>query len=193
MKIGLIYLLVFLILEGCASNKKLVVHRGGRDEAIQNAISDFLSTKSMRKSDSVFSVSFYDTLYKMILERVDSRNSQWILGEPYKNIIAVRIGRASRIGSKDKLPSRVIKKNGKLFYWWDDNYTLTAETISVLKQYHIPKNDIDSAIAERDISIDERTKAAHYYFCRYDLSNYKRIITWKGIGYYDAPTLTCGE
>lgn len=203
MKIYLTYLIIFCMLESCASNKILYNKTGGREEAIQNAITDFSNTNKIRKDDSVFLVTFYDTIYRMVLESVDSNNARWVRGEIINNIVAVDILGAngfqflltknSKIGSKGKLPSRVFKKNGKLFYWWNDDNALTEETLEMLKQYHLLKDDSAGKITFIYYPTDDRKKGAHYYFCRYDLSNFKRINTWKGLGYYDVPNLACGE
>lgn len=94
------------------------------------------------------------------------------------------------IGSKGKLASRYVIKNGKLFFWWDDNYPLTEETLAVFKEY-----DILTEVMERgwipDSSIDDAKKGAHYYFCRKDAFRYKRVVTNITTGYYEPPKLKC--
>ena len=39
--------------------------------------------------------------------------------------------------AKDKLPTKYVIRDGKLFYWWDDNYTVTEEIIAVLWRYNV--------------------------------------------------------
>lgn len=93
------------------------------------------------------------------------------------------------LGSKGRLPSRYIEKNGKLFFWWDDDYSLTENTLAVFNKYNLLQGDKNGTIKVPDSIIDDAEKAAHYYFCKEDLSKYKRVITNKGVGYYDAPNL----
>lgn len=76
------------------------------------------------------------------------------------------------------------------FFWWDDNYPLTEETLAVFKEY-----DILTEVMERgwipDSSIDDAKKGAHYYFCRKDAFRYKRVVTNITTGYYEPPKLKC--
>jgi hypothetical protein len=115
-------------------------------------------------------------------------------------MLAVRIGashyrflltRDTKIGSKGKLPSRFIEKNGKLFYWWDDDYPLTEEVIAVLKKYNLFQDDNDGLITVPENPTNDAQKGAHYYFCRSDLTKYKKVVTNKGMGYYDPPKFEC--
>ena len=42
-----------------------------------------------------------------------------------------------------------------------------------------------------DNPINDAAKAADYYFCRNDVSNYKRVVTHVATGYYEPPKLKC--
>ena len=42
-----------------------------------------------------------------------------------------------------------------------------------------------------DFIINDAAKAAHYYFCRDNISNYKRVVTHVATGYYKPPKLKC--
>ena len=199
MKVSSLLLIILICLEACVSLKSEIKHAGGQDEAIHNAILDISNTNKFYKKYSAFSVWFYDTLYKPVLEKRDDRNYAWIDGEPYDGLIAVRISGESgyqfvltlkaKVGSIGILPSRFIEKNGKLFYWWDDNYPFTDTGLALLKKYHLLKDD--STSSSLSISIDESKKGAHYYFCRNNLSMYKKKITNIAIGYYKPPVLYC--
>jgi hypothetical protein len=192
-------LALLLLVNSCASLKGL--HQsGGKQEIIQNAILDFSNTSKLYKKDSVFSISYQDTLYKMNLEELDNGTSRWVEGDIQKGIVAVSISAnnnkllltsETKVGSKGELPSRFIEKEGKLFFWWDDDYPLTEEALAVLKKYDLLQDDEGGLITVPDFIIDDAQQGAHYYFCRNDISKYKRVITTKGMGYYDPPKLNC--
>jgi len=120
-----------------------------------------------------------------------------------KDLFVVRIGvntmkmimkEEVEIGSKGSLASRYLKKDdGKLFFWWDDDYALNQETIDVFKEYDLLlKDNLEGNFEFYDIEIDDSKKAVHYYFCKNGLSsNYKKVTTNKGIGYYKTPSIKC--
>src|SRR5690554_3906913 len=202
MKTNFLFLVTtFFLIQGCASIKSELIQKGGSNEAIQNAIKDFSNSKSrLYKKNSVFFISYYDTLNRMKLEKIDDSNAKWIEGEPYKEIVAVSLGinpsnllltEKIKIGSKGKLPSRYFEKDGKLFFWWDDDFPLTQETLDIYVKYNILQDDEDGLIKLPGYTIDDTQKGVDYYFCKNNLTNYKKIITNKGIGYYDAPMLDC--
>lgn len=180
MKVKFLCLLIMATLVlSCASFKKELIKSGGRNEVIQNAILIFSKTTRLYKRDTVFSVR---------------------TGED-KEILIVRVGKNStklllttdtEPGSKNKLlPSRFVEKDGKLFFWWDNDYPLTEEAIAVFHKYNLFQDDDGGVITVPNFTNDDAQKAAHYYFCKNDLTKYKEVITNKGIGYYDPPKLTC--
>jgi hypothetical protein len=190
---------ILVLFESCISLKKRLIKAGGQDEAIKNAILDFSNTCRLYKKDSVFSISFYDTVHRMVLERDDNGNYSWIKGKTYKGIIAITILRSydkffvtvdPQIGIIGKLPSRFIEKDGKLFYWWDDNYPITEETVEVFRKHKLLCVDEEDKIRYLEFT-DYSNKGVDYYFCRNNLTKYKRVITNRAIGSYDLPNLDC--
>lgn len=179
MKANSLCIIMVALVWGCATFKKELIKSGGRNEVIQNAILDFSRTTRLYEGDTVFSIR---------------------TGED-KEILIVRIGKnttkllltaATRAGGKNNvLPTRFKEKDGKLFIWWDDNYPLTEEAIAVFHKYDLFQDDEGGVITVPDFAIDDARKSAHYYFCKSDLSKYKKVVTNKGIGYYDLPKLKC--
>ncbi|MBI5373688.1 MAG: hypothetical protein HZA79_16810 [Sphingobacteriales bacterium] len=168
---------------GCSSFRKLLVERGDSKEAIQNAILDFSKSCKLYKKDSVFSIS------AMLLEDNDE-------------LLVVRIGKfgsklllrdSVKAGSYGLFPSRYFEKDGKLFFWRDKSFPLTKEVLSVLTKYNLILFGKKGDNQYPEYIIDERQKAAHYYFCKGNLAKYKRVVTNVGIGYYPAPDVTCGS
>ena len=191
-----------MLLGSCGAFKKDLAKTGGQKEAIRNAILDFSNTSGLYKKDTVFSVSFLGPLYRMVLEETNDGNGKWVVGEPYRGIVAVSIGAdyskmlltdSTKVGNKGvKIPTRYIEKDGKLFYWWDDDYALTQETLDVLDKYDLLlKDDMDGVVEFYDFATDDAQKGVHYYFCENNLTKYKKETTNKAIGYYDAPDMDC--
>jgi hypothetical protein len=174
-------ILMLVLLGGCISVKKGLVQKGGIDDAIQNAILDFSNTTNLYKKNTVFSVSVFEVANKdLIVVRIGINRMKLILTAKAK------------VGSLDSnLPTRFIEKDDKLIFWWDDKYPLTEETLDVYEKYNILQDDEGGVITVPEFVVNGSQKAAHYYFCKKDLTNYNRVITSKGIGYYDPPKLNC--
>lgn len=192
--------MITVLSTGCATLKNDFNQSGGLNETVQNAILDF-STTRLYKNDSVFSISYFDTLYSMSLDKTDPNNYKWVKGDVKKGIAAVGIRpnynqllltADAKVGSKNsKLPTRFTISEGKLFYWWDKDYPLTERALSIYKQYDLLQDDEGGLITVPDFKTNDAQNAVHYYFCEKDLTNYKKVVTSKGIGYYEPPKLTC--
>lgn len=180
----IVLILVFLI-GSCAPWKDIMVTEGNQNDAIKNAIHDFLHTSKFSKKDSIFSIYF---------ENVND------------NVLGVSIGAEenkllpssdNKIGTNHPyFPTRYIEQEGKLFYWYDSTHVITNDLVSILSKY----NQIDSlnvngfvGIPETSSLIDESKKGVHYYFCKNDLLKYKKVVTNKALGYYEPPKLECGS
>ena len=197
----LIFLAAFLLLLGCFSIKKSTTLIGTtlQEVAINSAIRDFSTNCDLFKKDSVFSVNFEDSVfYKATLIQADKekykdgRTHQWKRGVLYDGIASVEIAGSHyqyyySEETKGKLPTKYVIREGKLFYWWDNNYPVTEEIIAVLWRYNVLQKDYIIP----DFSSDESQKVAHYYFCKNDLYKYKRVVTNIGLGYYEPPKLKC--
>jgi len=190
-------LLICVFIFSCNTWKESLVKEGNQENAIHNAILDFMHTKKLFSQDSVFSIHIEDPLYSRKLVDVDERTSKWVRDKKYDDIIGISIvgdeekiyhKEEIEIGSFDKRPSRFVIKDNKLFYWYDDNYPLSQETVDVLNQYN-KLQKIDS-IADAELVFDDGKKGATYHFCRNDLSRYKKEITTIAMG-YDVPNLSC--
>lgn len=180
----ILLILITTIIEGCSTAKKAFVKSGDSlDDAIQTAILNFSTIRKLYKKDSVFSVGISELV----------NNKDLIVVGVRKNNRKLLLTKDAKVGSKGKLPSRYIEKDGKLFFWWDDNYPLTEDALAIFNKYNLLQDDKDGAIKIADFIIDDAQKAAHYYFCKNDIFSYKRVITNKGIGYYDPPSLKCAD
>jgi len=193
---------------GCASFKNNLKKNGEniRDVAFHNAILDFSNSCRLYKNDLIFSVSFEDSVFCLAFDRKAFR---WNRDKYYENMILVGISAhrisvsceeccdkflytaKTTVGSKGKLPSRYVEKDDRLFYWWDDDYPLTEEMLAILWKYNLLCDDTDGLIGLPTYTIDDRQKGADYYFCKNDLSKFKRVVTNIGRGYYKPPNLKC--
>jgi hypothetical protein len=169
------------------------------DRAIPIAVHDFLKTKLIKK-DSVFIVTLYDTLYHAAVDTISKNSYAYKRGQAYPNIVAVDI-----IGWPDKffldttvdlsnqkgIPSRFIELNGKLFVWWDTHYQLMDSAIQIFDKYHIIGRGGHNDWYKFMPGTDDAKKSGQYYFCRTNLSVYRKKITNIAIGGYDPPNLNC--
>ena len=201
MKSSVILLLLWLLLTDCYSQEKYIPQSTNFAEfAIYEAITDFADNCRLFKQDSVFNVHVEDTSRYVTLQRHQGI-LKWVCDSVYTNILVIEIlGKRDKIGyypnavvgSKGKLPSKYVIVKGKLFYWRDRDYPLTEEMLSVLKKYKVLTDMIyDGMLPE--YSINDAQKGASYYFCRNDLSKYKRVVTNIATEYYSPPKLKCGN
>ena len=193
--------LLWLLLTDCYSQEKYIPQSTNFAEfAIYEAITDFADNCRLFKQDSIFYITTLDTLKHYTLQR-NQGTLEWICDSIYANILVVEIfGSVNKlfylpdavVGSKGKLPSRYVIVKSKLFYWDDDDYPLTEETLSVLKKYDALTDMIHDRVLPETV-LDESKKSIHYYFCRNNLSKYKRVVTNIATGYYRPPKLNCGN
>ena len=201
MRRPLILLLLWLLLVNCYSQKKYIPQSTNFAEfAIYEAITDFADNCRLFKQDSIFYITTLDTLKHYTLQR-NQGTLEWICDSIYANLFVINIIPSINklfyfpdavVGSKGKLPSRYVIVKGKLFYWDDDDYPLTEETLSVLKKYDALTDMIHDRVLPETV-LDESKKSIHYYFCRNNLLKYKRAASSKSAGYYRPPKLKCGN
>ena len=171
-----------------------------KDIAISIAIHDFSTNCYLFEKDSVFHVAFEDSVFdKPTLVRVKDDNNiirhthEWVRGDFLESEVCVVIegGTNYQFSIAEEfrggLPTRYTIRDNKLFFWKDDSYPLTEETIRVLWRYGLLI--MDDSIP--DFYDDDSQKGAHYYFCKNDLSKHIRRITNTGFGYYKPPRLKC--
>jgi hypothetical protein len=168
--------ILLLSLQGCAPWKTGLINHGNYDIAIKNAVLDFSNTTTLVRQDSAFSVDFKDFDSGII--------GVSILGTIGKFIV-IADDKSSR------LPTRYLEYNGKLFYWYDEKYTLEKDVVNKLDKYNL----IDSVetIAQAVFVHDDTKKGVNYYFCNNNLFNYKKIITTKALEYCELPKLNCTD
>jgi hypothetical protein len=183
------------MIPGNDGNDKAELH----DQVRQIAIKDFSKTKLYRM-DSVFHVSVYDTVHREVLQKINENHYKWVPGKAYNDIIAVDI-----LGSRNKIfldtsinistqtavQSRYIEQNGKLFIWWDSKNLLTNSTVQIMDKYHLIQRGKGNDWMLVGNEIDESKQGVTYYFCRNNLSVYKKVITSRATGSYEPPKINC--
>ena len=181
-----ILIIFILLICSCSPWKQLLVSKGGTNEAVKNAITDFMNTCYLRNDDSIFSISIY----------IDNKDilGVSIFGQDKDKLFP---GSNDKIGSYSKgIPNKYMIVDGKLFYWWSDTlpHIITREMVDVLQKYnHIDSMNVDSFVAIPASGISEKKKACHYYFCKNNLKNYKKIVTNRAMGWYKQPELECDK
>ena len=170
---------IILFLSGCSPWKKVLVAKGNRNDAIKNAVSDFLHTPRFFKKDTVFDV---------MCQNIDSDIlGITILGNPNK----VSVITENEIEYSYKaFPTRYVERDGKLFYWNDSTVSTPSDLVKKLSMM----NRIDTAILHKYLpptENDDAKKGVDYYFCKSNLKRYKRVYTRIAMGWYIAPNMNC--
>jgi hypothetical protein len=189
----IILISALLLLFSCSSLRKSMIATGEdmKEVAINNAVLDFSKKCKLFNTDTVFYVDFKDSVFhKTILMKVDE-GYEWKIGSFYGGIVSVGISSNGDYQffyseeTKSKLPSRYKIINGKLFFWSDKNYPVTDKMIAILWKY----NCLQTYCIIPEYSTNDSEKVAYYYFCKNDLTKYKRVVTNKGV--YEPPKLKC--
>lgn len=180
MKLRYFILTLFIgSLISCNPWKKTQISKGNQNDAIKNAVIDFLHSKRFMKGDSVFSIrtqNITDDIFGVSIFGVTNNIS--VITENEINY------------SYKAFPTKYLEQNGKLFYWIDSTEIVPIELINKLSNM----NRIDTAIIRKFLPVrvtDDSKKALDYYFCKSNLKNYKRIYTKIAMGWYDFPKLNC--
>lgn len=191
----LILVVVLLLLIHSCSSSKTVYQTGGIKEAITNSINDFSSTQLYKRGE-VFEVSYTEDYYLFSLKEDENGTYAWLPDKNYPEIYGISILNnntkfsyiASDIGKvSNNVPSVVLKKGDKLFYWWDDNIPLTKRVVDILLEFNL----INVTQEYLDYRINDSQKSMQYYVCKSNIAKYKRVLTNKAIGYYSPPNLNC--
>lgn len=137
---------------------------GGINEAIENAIDDFVGNhKSLSSKDNTFYVNYvvFPDYFKVT-----------ILG--FKKRFLYNPGH----GSLQKgTPTEFIENRGKLFLWYG-NRIADGTTIQTYLKYDLLVDDQNGAITMLfDDSIDDSKKAVGYYICKSDLTHFRKVVS----------------
>ena len=178
------WIIVFLalgLLTSCSSWKKTLTSKGNHNDAVKNAITDFLYSRKYVNNDSVFSVRIVNVndeiLGVSILELINKITIYTENGVDY---------------SYKTFPTKYFEHDGKLFIWKDSTERVPPELISKLSRM----NRVDTVLIGKFFSgslSDDSRKATHYYFCKSNLRAYKKLYTSIAMGWYDPPKVKCAK
>lgn len=175
------FIFLVLLFSNCSSWKNTMVKKGNHNDAIQNAIKDFVNTSRLYNADSVFRVDFTeinDMIFGVTI--MDATNKLY----PTKN---------NKVGSNlPDFPTNFLVLNSKLFYWYDSTKSINNDIILILSEYNqIDSINVDSIVCIPNLIIDDSKKAVDYYFCKNNLLKYKKVTTKIAMGWYRYPKLKC--
>ncbi|RNC85964.1 MAG: hypothetical protein ED557_04135 [Balneola sp.] len=181
------FLMICLLVFGCTCTttkpfEAELIRDGGKEEAIANAILDFSNTAKKYNDYEIFSINIkylnnYDGLMLVLIR------------ENYTYLLKTRESVPGN--TKSRLPTRFIDKDDKLFFWWDDDYPLTAEALAVYEKYDILQDDENGMITlpDKDYEVKFSDTEVRYFFCKNDLTKYKKVVTDEG--FINRPKLNC--
>lgn len=173
--------IVVLIVLSCTSWKTVTNTKGGTYEAIENAINDFIKSNKHASKDTVFFI-YTKEISEDILGVNVSATYDKVLISTEDNISYTYEG----------LPSGFIEKGNNFFYWHDEVGTNPERSISisVLQKFNLLDTMIVNAYMPPS-TVSHDTKVTDYYFCKNELSRFKKVRTTKAMGYYKVPKLRC--
>ncbi|HRJ80236.1 MAG TPA: hypothetical protein PLV21_00025 [Cyclobacteriaceae bacterium] len=191
-----VWVIVLTFIIGCVSQKPLIHKAGGIDEAIQNCIYEFSTTKLFKKG-KVFAVAFTETFVEYELTKIENGTYEWRPAKKYPDFFAVSIIEynpifpydPSEIGEVNTMvPNVVLKKEGKLFYWWDNKTPLAKSTVHTLSEFKLL---VDVLNKSGEFVIDDSKKGINYFICKSNLYKFSKKVTNVGLGYYSPPKINC--
>ena len=194
----LLFLLAIPILfQNCATWKGTLVSSGDLNDAVNNAITDFLHTAKLSKKDTIFSISFSE--YEDVI--YNRENNEVIYTPTREDRLIISVGKAedkiypreeNKVGTYDKVfPTRYTIRDGKLFYWSDTTQVITQEIISVLKRYNHIDFDWRKEYDLPPLWHNDGGGGVVYYFCKNNLTNYKKKKADSMRQQYKTPKLKC--
>lgn len=174
----IILILLIFITTSCSTWKANLSKIGDSDNAIENAILDFLNTSKYSEGFNTFHIIKISNNNTIGISIIGDDN-KWLLEE-------------SKIGEKNNyFPSKFREIDGKLFYWNDSDIVVNSSIIDVMNKYGILEiqkkrlNEIPEGLG------NSSKKAVHYYFCKINLLKYKKVNSTISIGYYKPPRIIC--
>lgn len=184
----IIKFLVFFFICSCGSNKNSqLFEKGGKNEAIQNAITDFAKTERNRKNMTynILEVSESDELYCFIIGE-----SPKIYPIPNDTVGA----------TSEYFPTRFKEIKKRLYIWEDTTVVITKEIIQKLHEYKVVDSTIYK-IKTGELSVEDSPlltsndsqKDAFYYICKENISKYKKIKTNRVMPVEKYPKVDCGK
>ncbi len=146
-------------------------------KALEYAISDFSERNFWGSKDSTFSVTA-----KVIDEDVIAISLSGSMG---------KIVVTPEPGYEAIWANQYIEKVGRLFYWRDENIKKNPQIISKLIEFDLI--EYVESISEVELTNDHAKKSYDYFFCKKDLSTFKRFKSRQLVGDYPTPRLRCPE
>lgn len=151
---------IFFIVQSCTLWKKELTKTGNYETAIKNAIIDF-NKSSLSTRNKTFLVGYKE--YNSGIIGVS------ILGDDNK----IYVINGSTMG---RMKDQYIEYNSKLFYWYDKQKGKNSNIEKKLSEYGVIEK-VDSLTDDMDYIRDDGKKGVNYYFCKNNLSVYKKEIT----------------
>ena len=145
---------------------------GQKNEIIENAIMDYLSTNSYRNKSNAFQIEYLDFNENIATVTIDA-----IIG---KEMV---LRKSDTIGNKSKwFPSKFREKKNKLFVEVDSTHGLSRETISKMSEYGILDSTKIKTGQAPLFKIDESWKQTHYFFCKNKIDQYRTLKSTAVLG-----------
>lgn len=177
----IIWVLLVSVIYSCKSSKNLSANNFIENKYISIAVNDFLKKTKSSKKHPVFIVSVSDSI------GAEGELVGVAIGEfNYK----LNLSDGLTSGGNNGIKVGFKEIDGNLFFWRSSTYSDYDSSISIFKKFNVlmTADEVNSGMSPGSFSWN---KGTHYYFCKNNVTKFKRLKSRKGIGYYQAPLIKC--
>lgn len=171
---------MFVFLIGCSTSRDLELLNQASDSVMSKAVTLYLQNGldvDGHKSFFLYKVPFEEN--GLVGVSVSPSQSDVLVND---DIVPGTYGLA---------PSVAIEREGKLFYWHNNDVPLTEQVLNLLYSYDLVEYDPTGLKTMPTHTINDSRKATHYFFCVNGKTVYRRRVTSIGLGYYNPPRINC--
>lgn len=181
MRFILLIFISIIVFTSCILHKNVIDENNRSSSPIEFAIYNFVNTSSLFKDDSVFSVRSVNINKDVLGVSIIGRENKFF---PTPNI---------KLGSHyPSFPTQFLEVNNKLFVWYDSTQNISSDLIMILSRYNqLDSMNVESIVQIPEYRINDAKKAMYYFFCKKNLSVYKKVKTSIALDWYDPPVLNC--
>lgn len=196
-----VLVITIILLSSCVTYKnKLYIGAGDIEQARMNVIVDFVHTYKTPKRYLKERQGEPFNVFSFIIEKsLDKSIYLFSILPNNKNISMIIDDKVGEI-PRSYFPNRYIVVEGKLFLWNDGKTSLQKDVLEIMSDFGVlDSTDVKKELGllpvdfedTRMIIIDDRLEAYNYFICKNNISNYKKVVTWKAYSYYKHPKLKC--
>lgn len=196
-----IFVFTIILLSNCATYKnKFHIGNGDIEQARMNVIIDFVHTYRTPKRYLKDREGKPFNVFTFVREKYLDEGIYLLSILPNNESISMRI--EDKLGEipRGYFPNRYIVAEHKLFLWNDGETPLQEGVLDTMNKFGVlDSTDVklelgllpDDFEDTRMITMDDRLESYNYFICKSNISDFKKIVTYKAFGSYESPKLNC--